>query len=99
MKLLVIENINMRNNKEITEGYVGMKIKIALPTSWCQVKSNSPIQWLKGKVIEIPINKQTGKPCDNAIVVSIWSKKVGRIERMLCFKKEDGKYDHIVKQL
>lgn len=50
MKLLVIENINMRNNKEITEGYVGMKIKIALPTSWCQVKSNSPIQWLKGVV-------------------------------------------------
>ena len=36
---------------------------------------------------------------EDGIVVSIWSKKVGRIDRMLCFKKEDGKFDHVVQQL
>lgn len=100
MKLLVIENINMRNNKCITEFYVGMKIKIALPTSWCQVKSDSPIQWLKGKITSIPTDKRTGEPCKDAIIVSVWSKKVGRIDNMLCFRdKETGAFDHIIKQL
>ena len=90
----------MRNNKKITEAYVGMKIKIALPTSWCQVKSNSPIQWLKGKVIKVPINKETGKPSDDAIIVSVWSKRVGKINRLLIFKKQNGEFDHIIiKQL
>lgn len=79
----------MRNNKEITEPYVGMRIKIALPTSWCQVRSASPMQWLKGRIIEIP-NEKT-------IVVSIWSRRVGRIPRMMCFRKENGAFDHIIK--
>jgi hypothetical protein len=88
----------MRNNKFITDGYVGMRIKIALPTSWCQVHSDSPMQWLKGKITKIPINRGTGKPCNNTIIVSVWSKKVGRLKNMLCFKQEDGTYDHIIKQ-
>lgn len=82
----------MRNNKEIENAYVGMRIKIALPTSWCQVHSDSPYQWLKGKVIEIPN--------ENCIIVSIYSKIVGRIDRMMCFKnKETSKFDKIIKQL
>ena len=82
----------MKNNKEINNPYVGMRIKIALPTKWCQVKSNSLYQWLKGKIIEIPTN--------NCIIVSIYSKKVGRIERMMCFRNKDtGKFDKIIKQL
>lgn len=89
----------MRNNKYITDFYVGMKIKIALPTSWCQVKSNSPIQWLKGKITSIPIDKRTGEPSKDAIIVSVWSKKVGRIDSMLCFRdKETGTFDHIIQQ-
>ncbi len=88
----------MRNNKSITDAYVGMKVKVALPTNWCQVKSDSPIQWLKGKVIEIPIDRRTGEPCDFSIIVSVWSKKVGRISRLQCFKDEDGVYYKIIKQ-
>ena len=81
----------MRNNKEIKDVYVGMRIKMALPTSWCQVRSNSPYHWLKGKIIEIP--------SDNCIIVSIYSKKVGRINRMMCFRnKKTGKFDKIIKQ-
>ena len=51
----------MRNNKEISTPFIGMRIKMALPTFWCQIKSNSPYQWLKGKIIEIPN--------DNCIIV------------------------------
>lgn len=82
----------MRNNKEIDTPFIGMRIKMALPTYWCQVISDSPYQWLKGKIIEI-LN-------DNCIIVSIYSKKVGRIERMMCFRNKDtGKFDKIIKQL
>ena len=89
----------MRNNKFIINPYVGMRIKIALPTSWCQVKDRSPIQWLKGKITSIPTDKRTGEPCKDAIIVSVWSKKVGRINNMLCFRdKETGTFDHIIKQ-
>ena len=81
----------MRNNREIENPYVGMRIKMALPTSWCQVHSDSPYQWLKGKIIEVS---------NNSIVVSIYSKKVGRIGRMMCFRnKETGRFDKIIKQL
>lgn len=81
----------MRNNKEIKNPYVGMRIKIALPTSWCQVHSDSPYQWLKGKIIEVS---------NNSITLSLYSKKVGRIEAMMCFRnKETGRFDKIIKQL
>jgi hypothetical protein len=80
----------MRNNKSITNPKLGMRIKIALPTSWCQVHNDSPYCWLKGKIIEIPNDK--------TIVISIWSKKVGKIERMMCFKR-DGIFQKIIKQL
>lgn len=79
--------LSMRNNKSITDSFIGMKIKIRLPTSWCQVISNSPYQWLKGKVIEIPNN--------NTIIVNVKSKAVGRIERMMCFRK-DGVFPKII---
>ena len=82
----------MRNNKEIKTPFVRMRIKMALPTCWCQVISNSPYQWLKGKIIEIPN--------DNCIIVSIYSKKVGRIKRMMCFRnKTTGTFNKIIKQL
>jgi hypothetical protein len=79
----------MRNNKNITEPKIGMRIKMALPTTWCQVHSDSPYQWLKGKIIEIPN--------ENCIIVHIWSKRVGRIDRMQCSRK-DGEYQKIIKQ-
>ena len=82
----------MKNNKEIKTPFIGMRIKMALPTYWCQVISNSPYQWLKGKIIEFPN--------DNCIIVSIYSKKVGRIKRMMCFRNKDsGNFDKIIKQL
>lgn len=82
----------MKNNKEISTPFIGMRIKMALPTYWCQVISNSPYQWLKGKIIEIPN--------DDCIIVSIYSKKVGRIERMMCFRNKDtGNFDKIIQQL
>ena len=37
----------MKNNKEISTPFIGMRIKMALPTYWCQVISDSPYQWLK----------------------------------------------------
>ena len=88
----------MRNNKNITKPFVGMKIKICLPTKWCQVNSPSPYQWLKGKVIEIPISRETGEPCENSIIVSIWSKKVGRINRMQCFRQKNGEFNRVIQQ-
>lgn len=82
----------MRNNKEIKTPFIRMRIKMALPTKWCQVRSHSPYQWLKGKIVEIPN--------DNCIVVSIYSKKVGRIKRMMCFRnKATGTFNKIIKQL
>ena len=81
----------MRNNKYIMKPYVGMRIKIALPTRWCQVHSDSPYCWLKGKVIEVK---------DDSIIIKAWSKRVGHIERMMCFKdKEKSCYNNIIKQL
>ncbi len=81
----------MKNKKDITEPYVGMRIKMALPTSYCEVPSKKPLQWLKGKVISMPNN--------NTIVVSIWSKKWKfRIDDMMCFRK-NGKFIKIVEQL
>lgn len=81
----------MRNNKEIEYVYIGMRIKIALPTRWCKVHSDSPYQWLKGKVIEVSTN---------SIVVSVHSKKVGKIDRMVCFRnRKTNKFDKIIKQL
>ena len=79
----------MRNNKSITEPKVGMRIKIALPTIWCQVHSNSPYCWLKGKIIEVK---------ENSIIIKIWSKKVGHIEKMMCFKEKNC-YINVIKQL
>ena len=82
----------MRNNKEIKNPFIGMRIKMALPTYWCQVKSKSLYQWLKGKIIEMPN--------DNCIVVSIYSKKVGQIKRMMCFRnKKTGTFNKIIKQI
>ena len=80
----------MKNNKDITEPYVGMRIKIALPTRWCEVIDDSPYQWLKGKIIEVPNQ--------NTIVVSVKSKKVGRIDRMMCFRT-NNKFLKVIKQL
>lgn len=83
----------MRNNKEIENPYVGMRIKMALPTRWCEVHSDSPYQWLKGKIIEV---SNSG----NSIVVSVYSKRVGKIDRMMCFRnKKTNKFDKIIKQL
>lgn len=82
----------MRNNKEIDTPFIGMRIKMALPTYWCQVISDSPYQWLKGKIIEMV--------SDDCIVVSIYSKKVGRINRMMCFRDKDtNKFRKIIKQI
>lgn len=89
----------MKNNKNITDPYVGMKIKICLPTNWCQVDSLSPYQWLKGKIIEIPLNRETGEPYKDAIVISIWSKKVGRINRMMCFRQKNCEFNRVIQQL
>ena len=80
----------MRNNKSITDAYVGMRIKIRLPAVYCRVKTDSSYHWMKGYVKEVYNNE--------AIVVSIYSKKCGRINRMMCFKK-NGKYNKIIKQL
>ena len=81
----------MRNNRLITEPFVRMRIKIALPTTWCQMHSDSPYQWLKGRIIEMP-NADT-------IVVSIWSRRVGRIDRMMCFRdKASGAFSRIIRQ-
>ena len=78
----------MRNNKEIQNPFVGMKIKIGLPTTWCQVYSRKQLQWLKGKVIEV---------CNpNTIVVSCKSKKVGKIDRLMCFRKKDTFFNKII---
>ena len=81
----------MRNNIPIKEPYVGMRIKVKLPTMWCQIHSDSPYHLMKGKVIEMP-NEKT-------IVISIWSKKCGKIDRMMCFKSLNGYFNNIFKQL
>lgn len=82
----------MRNNKSISNPVVGMRIKIALPTIWCQIYSDSLYHWMKGKIIKVPNN--------DTIVISIWSKKVGRINNMMCFRdKKTGNFNKIIKQI
>lgn len=81
----------MKNNKSITKPYVGMRIKVCLPTVWCQVHSDSPYQWLKGYIREVPN--------ENTITISIKSKKVGRIERMMCFRDKNGMFNRIIECL
>ena len=68
--------------KELTkdEVYSGMKIKMALPTCWCQVRERSPYVWLKGTILEAN---------EKSIVVNLWNKKHKfHIERMFCVIKD-----------
>jgi hypothetical protein len=77
--------------KELTqdEVYKGMKIKMALPTSWCQLRERSPYVWFKGTILEAN---------EKSIVVNLWSKKHKfHIERMFCVIR-DGRYPKIYKQ-
>ena len=83
----------MRNRKNITNPKVGMRIKVRLPAGWCQIPSDSPYHWMKGKIIKVLDDEKV-------IVASIWSKKCGRIDGMMCFKNnKKGYFDNIVKQL
>ena len=77
--------------KELTQDkvYKGMKIKMPLPTSWCQVRERSPYVWFKGTILEVN---------EKSIVVSLWTKKHKfHIERMFCPLRE-GRYQRIYKQ-
>lgn len=82
----------MKNKKEITEPYVGMRIKIVLPSSWCQIKTPKKVLWLKGKVTEVSSK--------NSISVKIWSRKYWwlKVDSMFCIRK-NGVYPNIVKQM
>lgn len=82
----------MKNKTEITEPYVGMRIKIALPTRWCQIKTCKKNLWLKGIVTQVATK--------DSICVRIWSMKYKhlKIDSMFCMRK-NGVFPNIVKQL
>ena len=51
----------MRNKKIITtdNAKLGMRIKVALPTIWCEVPDHhSPRVWMKGKIIDVNVDKK-----------------------------------------
>jgi len=54
-----------------------LRIKVCLPTYWCEVNHNSPVLWFKGKIV--------AKLNEHTIVYNIWNKKFNiRIRRMMC---------------
>lgn len=79
----------MKNNKPIKDPVVGMRVKLSLPTRWCQVQSNSPYIWFKARIIEVNEN--------SIILANLKSKKCCGIDRLMCFK-ENGVYKKIIKQ-
>lgn len=49
----------MRNKEKVTadNAKVGMKIKVVLPRTWCQVNHTSPYVWMKGTIIDVNYSK------------------------------------------
>lgn len=77
----------MKNYLKSSESKVGMRVKVALPTKWCQVPSKAPFTWFKGTVIE---------RTDKCILVNVWNRKWNiRIDRLQCFA-QDGEYIKIM---
>lgn len=72
---------------KIEEATVGLRIKIALPTKWCEVNAPTTHIWLEGKITEV------GKKDEHHwIIVKAKSKKyLFGIENLQCFPK-DGEY-------
>lgn len=65
------------------EAKVGLRIKIALPTKWCEVNAPTQNIWLEGKIVEAG---------EKWIIVKAKSKKyLFGIERLQCFPK-NGEY-------
>lgn len=55
---------------------VGDRIKLPLPTVWCEVRDNRPMIWFKGTVVEAN---------EKSFVANVWNKKHKlRIERLFC---------------
>jgi hypothetical protein len=68
---------------------LGMKIKFAMPTVWCEVIDKSPYIWFKGRIIECH---------EKAIVVSGKNRKHKiYLDRIMCFLK-NGEYRLVKKQ-
>lgn len=60
-----------------TDAVEGLRIKVCLPTRWCEVNHNSPVLWFKGKIV--------AKLSERTIVYNIWNKKFNiRIRHMAC---------------
>ena len=67
----------------------GMKIKFAMPTTWCEVIDKSPYIWFKGRIVEYH---------EKAIVISGKNRKHKiYLNRIMCFPK-NGEYMLVKKQ-
>ena len=68
---------------------LGMKIKFAMPTRWCEVIDKSPYIWFKGRIVECH---------EKAIVVSGKNRKHKiYLDRIMCLPK-NGEYMLVKKQ-
>lgn len=68
---------------------LGMKIKFAIPTTWCKVIDKSPYIWFKGRIVEC---------YEKAIVVSGKNRKHKiYLDKLMYFPKY-GEYVSIKKQ-
>lgn len=76
---------------KVTEVKTGLKVKVALPGSWCGVRQISTYVWFRCEIIEVN--------SDKAITLgNLWNKKYNmRIDRLMCFSK-DGEYKRLKKQ-
>lgn len=90
----------MKNKSEVNIHNVqeGMKIKVALPRTWCQVNHTSPIVWMKGKITRIDYSKKDNSRISGICFNLKWNKHhhYFKIENMVAFPKE-GVFANIYK--
>ena len=81
----------MRNNKSLRNVHIGMRVKVGFQPQWCGVKTMKKRVWLKGVVAMID--------CPNAITLTVWSKRTGRIDNVMCVRDQKTMlFKHVVPQ-
>lgn len=94
----------MRNRTKVTtdNAKLGMRIKVAFPRVWCEVQHTSPIVWMKGKIIDVNLDKTDPTKVVGFTFNCRWKKHhyYFKIDRMwTAAHKETGVYQQIYKCL
>lgn len=93
----------MRNKEKVTINNVklGLRIKVALATVWCEVPDHhSPYIWLKGKIIRIDYSKTNPSKISGVTFNAKWKKHhyYFKVENMWATQnKETGEFPKMYK--